>query len=50
MIYEENPEALFLDGFDKALLGKAKQGLTTLACYDYESIIDILMNVITAVI
>lgn len=42
-IAEENPEALFADGFDDALVGMAERcGQPTLAVYDYEKAVEVL--------
>ena len=39
-IAEFNPEALFMDGFDDALLGVAMRfGMNEVACYDYDKVI-----------
>ena len=38
---EQNPDALFADGHDNALLGIAYRfGLEPLACYSYEKVLD----------
>jgi len=43
-IAEENPEALFADGLDDALIGMARRcGQPTLAVYDYEKAVGIFM-------
>lgn len=42
---EENPEALFADGFEDALIGVAKRcGQPTLAAYSYQKAVEILMR------
>ena len=41
---EMEMEANTFDGFDAALIGTADQGLTTVAVYDYEKVIEILMS------
>lgn len=44
-IAEENPDALFLDGFDEALVGPARRcGQPTLAAYDVDAIIGCLID------
>lgn len=44
-ITDENPEALLLDGFEDALIGFARRcGQPTLAVYDYEKCVDVLVN------
>ena len=43
-ITEENPDALFADGLDDALIGMARRcGQPTLAVYDYEKAVGIFM-------
>jgi hypothetical protein len=45
MLEDENPKALFADGFDDALVGVARRcGQPTLAVYDYERGVDVLMR------
>jgi len=39
---ELNPEALFADGFDEALVGIVRQFNRYLALYDYEKCVDVL--------
>jgi len=42
-IAEENPNALFADGFDDALIGMAERcGQPTLAVYDYGKAVEVL--------
>jgi hypothetical protein len=41
---EENPEALFFDGFEDALVGVARRMGMVVAAYDYEKCIGILME------
>lgn len=44
-IAEENPEALFADGLDEALVGMAERcGQPTLAVYDYAKAVEVFMN------
>lgn len=44
-IAEQNEEALFLDGFDEALIGIAESnGSGMRAAYSYSKIVDILME------
>lgn len=43
ILFESNPEALFLDGFDDAILGIAERtNLGPIVAYDEQKIIDIL--------
>ena len=45
LIAEVNPDALFMDDFDEALIGVAmRYGMNEVACYDYEKVIDLLMK------
>lgn len=40
VISEFNPEALFMDGHDDALIGVASRyGICDVACYDYDKVI-----------
>jgi hypothetical protein len=40
LISEFNPEALFMDGHDDALIGVASRyGISDVACYDYDKVI-----------
>ena len=39
-----NPEALLPDGFDDAFIGIAHQGYTSLAAYDYDACLQIIMK------
>jgi hypothetical protein len=42
---EENPDALFADGLDEALVGVARRcGQPTLAVYDYWKVVDVFMT------
>jgi hypothetical protein len=44
-IAEFNPEALFMDGHDDALVGVAMRfGMNEVACYDYDKVIAGLMK------
>lgn len=44
-ISEENPDALFADGFDAALLGPlCRCGQPTLAAYSYQKGVEVLMR------
>ena len=44
-IAEENPEALFADGLDEALVGMAERcGEPTLAVYDYARAVEVFMT------
>ena len=44
-IGEQNPEALFADGYEDAIMGYAQQGTKQpLVVYDAEKCIEILMN------
>jgi hypothetical protein len=44
-IAELNPEALFCDGFDEALIGAASRfGISDVAAYDYDKVIAALMR------
>jgi hypothetical protein len=44
-IADINPEALLVDGFDKAIIGMAERiGLGPVVAYDVEKIIEILMT------
>ena len=43
-IAEINPEALLADGFEKALIGYVQQFNTTLALYDYDKCVAILVT------
>lgn len=44
-IAEENPEALFADGFDDALIGPLRRcGQPTLAAYSYRKAVEVLMR------
>lgn len=47
-LVEMNPEALFADGFDDAILGVARQFNTHLVAYDRAACIKILMNEMSA--
>ena len=48
MIFEENPEALFADGFKDAIIGIARRfSLPPLVAYDYDKCIEILMKDMT---
>ena len=39
-IAEINPEALFMDGYDEAIIGIASRyGMNDVACYDYDKVI-----------
>jgi hypothetical protein len=41
LLSEENPDALFADGLDEALVGVARRcGQPTLAVYDYEKCVE----------
>jgi hypothetical protein len=43
MIVEENPDALFADGFDAALVGAGRRcGQPTVAVYDYNKAVGVL--------
>ena len=43
ILFESNPEALFLDGFDDAIIGIAERpNLGPIVAYDEQKIIDIL--------
>lgn len=44
MLSNENPEALFADGFDTALVGIARQFTRSLALYDRAKCIAVLMG------
>lgn len=45
IIEYDNPEALFADGFDDAIVGVARRcGQPTLVVYDYERGVDVLMK------
>lgn len=42
---EENPNALFADGLDEALVGVARRcGQPTLAVYDYEKVVEVFVG------
>ena len=44
-IADENPEALFADGFDDALIGPLRRcGQPTLAAYSYSKAVEVLMR------
>jgi len=44
-IAEFNAEALFMDGYDDALIGVARRfGMNEVACYDYDKVIAALMK------
>lgn len=43
-IYEHNPDAVFLDGFDDAIAGIAESNGVLVALYDESKIIKILME------
>lgn len=43
-ISEQNPEALFADGFEDALIGSAEQFSKVCAAYDYNACIRILKD------
>jgi len=43
-IADLNPEALLADGFEKALVGYVQQFNTTLALYDYDKCVAILVT------
>jgi len=43
-IAEMNEEALFADGFDDALIGSVRQFNNTVALYDYQACIEVLMR------
>lgn len=45
LIAEFNPDALFMDGHDDALVGLASRfGMNDVACYDYDKVIAALMK------
>jgi len=45
LLSEENPDALFADGLDDALVGVARRcGQPTLAVYDYEKCVEVFMS------
>ncbi len=45
ILFESNPEALFLDGFDDAIIGIAERpNLGPIVAYDEDKIIDILIT------
>jgi len=45
LLADSNPEALFMDGFDDAIIGIAERpNLGPIVAYDEEKIIDILVN------
>ena len=45
LLSEENPDALFADGLDEALVGVARRcGQPTLAVYDYEKCVEVFMS------
>lgn len=45
IIEDDNPKALFADGFDDAIVGVARRcGQPTLVVYDYAKGIDVLMK------
>jgi hypothetical protein len=44
MVAEENPDALFADGFEDALIGYAARFDRTLACYDRDKCVDVLVR------
>jgi len=41
---EENPDALFLDGFDEAIIGIARRANLAVVAYNESACIDILMK------
>ena len=42
-IAEESPETLLADGFDSALIGTVRQFSKTLALYDYDKCLEVLI-------
>lgn len=44
LISEQNPDALFADGFEDALIGPAQQFTKICAAYDYEKCIQVLVT------
>jgi hypothetical protein len=41
---EESPDTLLADGFDAALIGTVRQFTKTLALYDYDKCVEVLMH------
>lgn len=45
IMLDENPEALFADGFEAALIGPLRRcGQPTICCYSYAKAVKVLMN------